>query len=352
MLVTFLRLATGTGSGPSVPLTEDQWKTLLSDAKKHSLLGVISDAVLSLPENLRPSRTTKLLFAVPAEKIHLRNESIAKLMPELMSEMGELGLRCCLIKGQGLADLYPHPESRQSGDVDLWVRGTLKKTVQALRRKWEVREVYYHHTSIYPFGRKMEIEVHFRPTWMNNPFTDRKLQRYFTSAWDAKMVSGPVAGCLVPDIEFNLVFCAVHIYRHLLAEGIGLRQIMDYYLVLRHSTEEQRRTAFRILTDLLMKKFIGALMYVVKEVFDIEDRLLLCPVEPLLGRFLLDEILRSGNFGKYDDRNKYHVSDPLFIRIKARMTRLSRLIGIAPSEVIWAPVFKIWQHIWRRINKY
>ena len=36
----------------------------------------------------------------------------------------------------------------------------------------------------------------------------------------------------IPTVEFNLIFQLTHIYAHLMNEGIGLRQLLDYYYVL------------------------------------------------------------------------------------------------------------------------
>ena len=37
---------------------------------------------------------------------------------------------------------------------------------------------------------------------------------------------------MIPTVEFNIIFQLTHIYSHLMNEGIGLRQLLDYYYVL------------------------------------------------------------------------------------------------------------------------
>ena len=37
---------------------------------------------------------------------------------------------------------------------------------------------------------------------------------------------------MIPTVEFNIIFQLTHIYSHLMNEGIGLRQLVDYYYVL------------------------------------------------------------------------------------------------------------------------
>lgn len=76
---------------------------------------------------------------------------------------------------------------------------------------------------------------------------------------------------------------------------------MNYYFVLRQGfTEEERNTTMHTLHSLGMKRFTSAVMWVLQAVFGLEDKYLLTPPNEKEGRFLLNEIMRSGNFGQYD----------------------------------------------------
>ena len=136
----------------------------------------------------------------------------------------------------------------------------------------------------------------------------------------------------------NRVYLLVHIYRHLFDEGIGLRQLLDYHFVLRQPcSEAEREEAVRCLERLHLKRFAGAVMYVLQTVFGLEDEHLLVPPSSGRGQRLLAEIMKAGNFGQHDER------------------MVSRNMGFLtdyPGEVLWSPLFKIWHYAWRSHHGY
>ena len=72
----------------------------------------------------------------------------------------------------------------------------------------------------------------------------------------------------------------------------------------------------------------------------------------MAGRFLLDEIMHAGNFGQYDPRIREAHSGGI---VKLYMKNVKRIFGMVryyPSEVLWAPLWKIWHYVWRKAKGY
>lgn len=183
---------------------------------------------------------------------------------------------------------------------------------------------------------------------MFNPFTNNKVQRWIQDNKNFQMCNyQKELGFNHPTISFNLVFSLIHIYRHLFSEGIGLRQLMDYYYILRHSTVEERKNAFNILDSFGVGKFVGAVMYVMRRVYGMESSILMCEPNEKQGAKLLEEIVRGGNFGQYDDRIKRIGAHQRWKRGWETLKRDVRFIKDYPSEVIWMPLWKIWHWGWR-----
>jgi len=328
---------------PENTLSDSEWELVFTMAKKQSVVGMLFPAISAMPMEQRPPKHIRMQIYLTAEMLKESNRTLAERAGEITREFAQMGYRSCVLKGQGTAGLYPEPSLRNGGDIDLWVMGMRDDIIREVKCKWKTGKMCYHHIDVRPFTDKTEVEVHFTPSWMNNPFRNRRLQRYFRE--NAERQITPECGFAVPTIGFNLVYLAVHIYRHLLFEGIGLRQIMDYFFVLRHSSEEDRRQALDFLSSLGMRSFIGALMFVEKDLFGLGDEYLLCPEEPHFGTFLKNEIFLAGNFGKYDSRFRYDAEKNIIVRAAQRLKRLIYYFGYAPSEVLWAPYFKVWQRL-------
>lgn len=249
---------------------------------------------------------------------------------------------------------------RTPGDIDIWLHGERKDILRYVRRHVPDCKPVYHHVD-FPVIDGLPIEVHFTPSWMNSPFTNRRLQRFFRSfnfafpfgqqplvhlsSFNYKVIPSP-------SLAFNRVYVLVHIYRHLFHEGIGLRQLLDYYFVLRQGfTEEERAETMRTLRSLRMLRFTEAVMWVLQEVFALEDCYLLTTPNEVEGRFLLDEIMKAGNFGHYDERIKRSAKVTEWGLFRRRVGRNLRFVRSYPSEVLWAPLFKLWHAVFRLCSR-
>ena len=136
----------------------------------------------------------------------------------------------------------------------------------------------------------------------------------------------------------------MHIYRHLFAEGIGLRQLLDYYFVLYQGfTAEEREETMRTLSALKMQRFTAAVMWVLQHVFGMEERYLLTTPNEREGRFLLNEIMLAGNFGQHDERLQHGKGESRLHWGLRKVMRNFRFVRSYPSEVLWSPLFKLWQ---------
>lgn len=169
----------------------------------------------------------------------------------------------------------------------------------------------------------------------------------------------------IPNKEFNIIFQLSHIYKHSLHEGIGLRQFVDYYYVLKNDKEldevkgsnrsaqkvnGQYRDLQRTLQYLGLWKIAGAVMWVLHEALGIEEKCLIAPMDEKRGKLLMNEILRGGNFGHYDSANR-KANTPFKKNIQ-RLMRDTRMIRYFPSECIWEPAFRIYHYFWRQWQKY
>ena len=261
-------------------------------------------------------------FAALGEFAHaLGGDNLAVVVTDLVQQRIEkAGFRTFIMKGQGNAVLYNSSEDlslfRQSGDIDIYLEGGFKKVndfVQKTCPTNQINELEIHYHCL----EDTEVEIHYRPFFMRNPIKNAKLQRFFkeTMRFDNKVALPNDAGEInVPTAEFNLVHQMVHIYHHLITEGVGMRQLMDYYFVLQTSyenhndNENENQNVARIVHDLGLDRFASALMWVLGYVFTStssaqvqkEEYMLWNPCEED-GKMLLEEIERRGNFGHHDE---------------------------------------------------
>jgi len=205
-------------------------------------------------------------------------------------------------------------------------------------------DVAYHRFH-YDLFKGTEVELHHRPTLMRNLFDNRKLERWFNLFGPDSFRYLEDKGFAIPSVEFNRIFILTYIYRHFLFEGVGLRQVMDYRFVLSAMDNGQLiiDNYSKTLKELRLERFAGAMMWVLHELFGLVDEKMLCPMNEKEGRFVLSEIMQTGNFGQGDTRYKYKH----WFKLRHHIAHGSHLLLHYPSEVIWTPIWLIYHKVWK-----
>ena len=355
-----IRVAIGTQDSLSRLPNDNEWSELYRIAKKQSLLGVCFSALQKLGADADEGYTrigmSEMLYfnwIGMAATIQKKNQIVDEQCISLQKQLSTEGFRTCVLKGQGVGLLYPKNllGLRQSGDIDIWMDGGFDKVNAWVQKISPTNVVNQHHVALNVF-EDTEVEAHYHPINMTNPWRQKHLKAFIKVHEDVCLSSIDDNKIHVPTAEFNLVFLMVHIYHHLFTEGVGLRQLMDYLFVLRNTNLEELPTNYiSIFNKLGLERFASALMWVMKEVFGLSEQLMIFKPNEHDGRFLLDEIMLSGNFGKQDERQKglYDSKWNSFWMVNGKTFRFWRFDHWA---WLWSPVERIKGYLWRRSHGY
>lgn len=346
-----IKVATGKRNILSITPTSEEWKGIYELAKQQTVIGILFSALDKLPKEQRPPRIILLQWFGVTETIKAKNTLVNADAVKMCKEVRKDGLRCVVLKGQGIATYYPEPSLRQCGDIDLWIEGGSKKVINYLRNKGKVSDIVYTHVDA-EVPVSTEVEIHHNPSFFYNPIYLKRLHLFLNKQSDIfeNSVELPdnVGKIYVPTLEFNRYFIILHIYRHLFAEGIGLRQLFDYYYVLQKGgTKESKQRTLEMFKQTGMMKFVGATMWVMQEVFGMEEKYLLCPPNEKAGKQLLNEIMLAGNFGKYDMRINRKNHDKLLPRVWSSIKRKVQFIMDYPQEIIFDIPMRTYMYIWK-----
>ena len=240
----FLRYCLGKKRNMSRVIAGMNWHELYSFASKQALLGLCFDGIERLgkeyPEELKQNpigRELLMTWMGKAQQIRRQNMKVNAVASKLFSMLREDGLRCCVLKGQGNALMYPNPYSRTPGDIDVWIDASRERIMEYAQKKFELGDdIRLQHLETSLDG--VPVELHFFPCSMNNPIYHARLQKWFKRNADlqcSNVVGLPdgAGDIAIPTTAFNVVYQLTHLYHHFFDEGIGMRQIIDYYYVVR-----------------------------------------------------------------------------------------------------------------------
>ena len=433
----FLRFIVGSAKEIPDSLKEADWKELYAIAKKQCLVGILFDGIKKLPaEHVGMKKELLLQWMAESQMLENANVRLNDAAIQVSGWFRKKGFRTCILKGQGNALMYPNPYFRTPGDIDIWVEGGDKRVISFVRSISPHEKACYHHIE-FPSYKGVEVEVHYRPSFLLCFWHNRKLQKYYERVkeeqFSHRVMLGEQGEIAIPTVEFNLIFQLTHIFSHLMNEGIGLRQLVDYYYVLcdfykvyqnfskthpssltlkggstafpkplspqgtgdvtapprrseplrskdggpkRSSPDSagwDRRDAIGDMTsatastdssetaarssstaidrvqkelkELGLWKFAGGIMYIMQEVFGMPASRLIVPPNEKYGKFVLNEVLEAGNFGRHDARNRFGRSQ-LGHNLQ-RIYRDIRLVKFFSAEALCEPLFRTWHFFWR-----
>ena len=359
----FLKYCLGSKEDMSRVIAVMDWQKLYSFASKQAILGLCFDGIERLSkeyfEELRLNPIErKLLMAWmgKARQIHRQNMKVNAVAGKLFSMLREDGLRCCILKGQGNALMYPNVYSRNPGDIDVWVNASREQITEYAKKHFKLGDdIRYHHIETSVDG--VPVELHFFPCTMNNPIYNARLQKWFKRNADlqcSNVVSLPdgIGDIAIPTTAFNVVYQLTHLYHHFFDEGIGMRQIIDYYYVVNNDELLViKDTLQKELKHLGLWKFARAVMYVLHEALGLSEEKMIAPMDEKRGKLLLAEILNGGNFGKHFTKYGHFTQQGMAKKYFLKIWRNMHFVRYYPAEALSEPIFRTWHFFWRVKNK-
>ena len=339
------------------------WQKLYSFASKQAILGLCFDGIERMgneySEELKRNpieRELLMTWMGAAQQIRRQNMKVNVVASKLYSMFREDGLRCCILKGQGNTLMYLNVYSRNPGDIDVWVNASREQITEYAKKHFEIcDDIRFHHIETSVDG--VPVELHFFPGIMNNPIYNARLQKWFRRNVDlqcSNVVNLPdgIGEIAIPTTAFNVIYQLTHLYHHFFDEGIGMRQIIDYYYVV--NSDELlviKDTLQRELKYLGLWKFARAMMYVLHEALGLPEEKMIAPMDEKRGKLLLEEILNGGNFGQHFTKYGHFTQQGMAKKYFLKIWRNMHFVRYYPAEALSEPIFRTWHFFWRMKNK-
>ena len=354
-----------------------EWTEVYAESERQAVTGLLIHGIDRLPAEQRPSKVLLLQWIGIGQMIEQRNRLLNDRSKELLSNLTSAGLHPTILKGQGIAQCYPEELQtlRQPGDIDVYVSDSREKAIEYARSicqkdiDWDYKHLHL------KLWNDTEVEMHYHVEVLLNLWKNRKLQKWFkvhaeqlyghtnslsskvwrcevTDTTDQETNTNFTNGLITPSVEFNVFYILLHIYRHFLYEGVGLRQIVDYYFVLKNFNLDDNLDvninesyAYKAVREFGMEKFAKGLMWVMHEALGMSCEWMLWEPDEREGRYILKQVMTGGNFGHHDKRLKH--SDDKIGAVKAILMHNMHLLTHYPSDVIWAPIWIVWHKLWK-----
>ena len=321
------------------PLSADEWEDTYLLSRKQTVTGIVFRGLRFLPDAMLPPEALLLRWAAMTDRIERRNREMDRAVSKLYELFRGCGLEPVLQKGQGVAQYYASPLLRECGDIDLCFNGSRAYEAAAIYL-WRhgIRPERKPDGSLFYYWKGMEVEHHRRLLDLHNPFLKSRADRL---EMEKGYTTVPLAGTLVsiPSPLLYLLMLDLHILKHALGRGIGLRQLCDMaracYRLRGNVSGDEMKTVCR---KLGLGRWNPLLHTFLTDVLGMPEQYLPYAETAPNARPLLETVWQGGNFGLY--RQGHTPGDAAAWKRKARTARafwenLGFAARYAPKEAFW-----------------
>ena len=258
-------------------LDRGQWDGLYALAKRQGLGSIVFEALSKQADEIRIPQDLKMKWiamTMNVEKWYGRQFAAASSFADLMASDG---VDIAVLKGIAMSSYYPVPSHRECGDLDcflgmngIWGAGYENGNVLAENAGASVERDFYKHSHIRYKG--LEIENHQFCLAIRGSREMKRLERHLRKIImkDGKRYIGDTK-LLNPSADFNALFLTLHSFTHFLSEGLNLRQIADWVLLLKHEQNKIDWAEFyRWCDDLSLTRFVNTLNHIAVDCFGLK----------------------------------------------------------------------------------
>jgi len=226
-------------------VTEAEWQRCFDIALEQQLLAMTFPAMSALLKEQRPNFTLWSKWMAYAQNIAAQSKHKREVVRKMGGWLAEEGLSTMIIKGFSLAVLYPQPDLRECGDIDIY-SGEDYAAVNACFEKHglQIGRADGHHVHINIDGISVEHHFALHNSRVKNGMEGPTEVLQSLAATDRRPTSIP--GICFPNPTFTALFTAWHAHKHFLAEKIELRHVIDWALSLKQLSDEEAWTVYEV----------------------------------------------------------------------------------------------------------
>ncbi len=297
-----------------VSLSAEEASRLFEIAEKQAVSGLAIEALIrnnvGLPQD-KVFEAVGLQEQIKAQSWHV-NQGIIALQKILSAD----SINYEVVKGQVVASYYPTPLLRQSGDIDFYCIGDIfEKVLEVVRDKWNVNAEIHGSEKHADFWYDGNVyEAHFVLTDLLSKERNEYFRRVIENDKGAAVeIDGEQIRTLSPTL--HALFLFLHLWFHLMALGVGLRQFCDLAVMLKanenHNENENPnlevlRVHLKALGMERVWKACGSILVDYLGLMEKEVGYSLTETDRKYGKRIFDIVMYRGNMGHHNKFGGFH----------------------------------------------
>lgn len=356
LFLELVQVSLGTRDKLSRTPDKQEWEQLFKVANIQTLLGITLTGIQNYT-------STPLLYKWCgwSMKIKAIHQTHVEALGKVNTHLREKGIVPVFMKGLICGRRYPTPELRQCGDIDFVVReDQYESTLAALEEIATVKHDLKHEHHGMAWIDKVQLEPHFKIHNYQNPSNDKTMkdiqqELFTTESWVTATIGTSTVACFPPELEG--MFLVSHMVNHVFAEGLGLRQVIDFAFWCKENQTNasfDKQKYFNYLDKMHMRRAGRIFGRIAEIVVNLPSGWgcmeALSEQETRFTQKLLDDILKVGNFarGQFHPQKRNWTDD--IYNYWWVIQRVWKLHYLCPSEAYWWPFSKVYRYLLKKKN--
>lgn len=209
-------------------LMEADWDQVEKLAKEQGVLAMLYQGSMKY-KDIIPAERIRIWRGAMYATI-LKNDHMNQAQSEILGWLSEKGIRAVVLKGTSVARYYNPSDMRCLGDVDLLIDQSNLDLAAELLKAHGYRRNEHEHDFHVPFVRNdVTLELHYKATMVPPGKDGQAVGKIMDQFLDeATMVSMNDISFPALSEKHQVLMLLMHKERHMLVEGIGLRQLCDW----------------------------------------------------------------------------------------------------------------------------
>lgn len=240
-----------TNTTPSTPDESLDWDVVFNYAKIHRIVPVLYFSIQKLPEDSKSKITNLEQYELTYKSNLVDDANRENEISTITNLLTGNNIDYILLKGSVTKHFYPDTSMRMMSDVDILYRNTDSKDIKGLLEgNGYTQTKSTPKDAMYLSSNKL-VKVEMQQSLLDDGFTD--WLKYLDTIWNRCENNTDNEYTMTPEDFY--IYHIVHMAKHFINGGIGLRHVLDTWVIKNHSQDLDSEYTKRIFKELSLDKF-------------------------------------------------------------------------------------------------
>lgn len=240
-----------TNTTPSTPDESLDWDVVFNYAKIHRIVPVLYFSIQKLPEDIKSNISNLEQYALAYKSNLVDDANRENEMAIITKLLASNDVDYILLKGSVTKHFYPDTSMRMMSDVDILYRNTNSKDIKGLLEgNGYTQTKSTPKDAMYLSSNKL-VKVEMQQSLLDDGFTD--WLKFLDTIWNRCENNTDNEYTMTPEDFY--IYHIVHMAKHFINGGIGLRHVLDTWVIKNHYQDLDSEYTEKIFKELTLDKF-------------------------------------------------------------------------------------------------